>query len=342
MIHRADTQIINQAAEIIKSGGMAVFPTETVYGLGADATNPVAVAKVFEIKGRPHFDPLIVHVSSIDEAKALWAQCPPVAEKLMKRFWPGPLTIVLPKTDKIPDIVTAGLPSVAVRMPNHPVATVLLAAAGCPIAAPSANRFGHASPTSAQAVEEELGKDILILDGGPARVGIESTVIAFDGERPQLLRPGGVPLEEITAVVGPVSFAQKNGAAAASPGLLERHYAPGKPLYLLEEVPVSLRQLPNWRVAAGKVGLLLLSPLRVAFPTAAVQILSPQGSLVQAAANFFQALRQLDKSEVDLIVAAAIPKNGLGLALNDRLTRASIGWARLAKGKLELLDRVQS
>ena len=342
MIHRADTQIINQAAEIIKSGGMAVFPTETVYGLGADATNPDAVARVFEIKHRPHFDPLIVHVASPDAAKALWLQCPPVAEKLMKRFWPGPLTIVLPKTEKIPDIVTAGLPSVAVRMPNHPVATVLLAAAGCPIAAPSANRFGHASPTSAQAVEEELGKDILILDGGPARVGIESTVIAFDGERPQLLRPGGVPLEEITAVIGPVSFAQKDGAPTASPGMLKRHYAPAKPLYLLEEVPVALRQLPTWRVAEGKAGLLLLSPMRVAFPTAVVQILSPQGSLVQAAANFFQALRQLDKSEADFIVAAAIPKNGLGLALNDRLSRASIGRARLAKGRLELLDRVRS
>lgn len=339
MIRRADAAAIIEAASILKSGGIVAFPTETVYGLGADAANPSAVARIFEIKGRPRFDPLIVHVSSIDEAKALWARCPAIADKLMRRFWPGPLTLVLPKTQRIPDIVTAGLASVAIRMPNHPVAKTLIIEAGRALAAPSANRFGHPSPTTAQAVEEELGKEILILDGGPSRVGVESTVIAFEGEKPRLLRPGGLALEELTSVAGPVSIVGgKTPQHAASPGMLERHYAPSKPLYLLEEIPVPLRQSPYWRAVSGRVGLMLLTPMRVSFPTAAVEILTPSGNLVQAAAAFFQALRRLDHADVDLIVAAAIPKHSLGLALNDRLARASAGWARPAKDKLEILD----
>lgn len=339
MIVRADSQAIQQAAALLKSGGVAAFPTETVYGLGADATNPAAVAKVFALKNRPSFDPLIVHVASAEEAKTLWLHCPAIAEKLMQRFWPGPLTLVLPKSERIPDIVTAGLPSVAVRMPSHPVARTLLIEAGRPIAAPSANRFGRASPTAAAVVEEELGKELLILDGGPARIGVESTVIAFDGERPVLLRPGGLTLEEISSVAGPVSIGERNPKQhAASPGMLERHYAPAKPLYLLDEIPVALRQSPHWRASPKRVGVLLLAPMRVAFTPSAVEVLASSGDLVKAAANFFQALHKLDHAEIDVIVATAIPKHGLGLALSDRLSRAASGWARIAKHGLELLD----
>lgn len=339
MIVRADTQSIHEAAARLKAGAVVAFPTETVYGLGADATNPVAVAKVFALKSRPSFDPMIVHVSSIEEAKALWTGCPAIAEKLMQRFWPGPLTLVLPKSERIPDIVTAGLPSVAVRRPNHPVALTLLVEAGCPIAAPSANRFGHASPTTAAAVEEELGKALMILDGGPSRVGVESTVVAFDGEKPVMLRSGGLTLEEITSVAGPVSIADRNAKQPiASPGMLERHYAPAKPLYLLDEIPVSLRQSPDWRGCSVKAGLLLLAPMRVAFSPSVVEVLASSGDLVKAAANFFQALRKLDHADIGVIVATPIPKHGLGLALSDRLTRASSGWARVAKSGLELLD----
>lgn len=338
----ADPAAIQEAARIIRRGGLVAFPTETVYGLGADAANPEAVARVFDAKGRPRFDPLIVHVASLDQARRLWRSCPPMAEQLMQALWPGPLTIALPKVDTVPDLVTSGLDTVAVRMPDHPVARQLIEQAQTPIAAPSANRFGRPSPTTADAVEEELGGRVeLILDAGPTRVGIESTVVAIEGERLVLLRPGGVTLETLTQLVGPVALGPSRVAdarAAASPGLLERHYAPTTPLYLLElghgSIPgthtfASKVCVPGCqRVAASRVGLLTLGPADATVQGAgAHEILSARADVVEAAARFFQAIRRLDAQGLEAIIAQPLPESGLGRALMDRLRRASVGAA---------------
>ena len=329
---------VQEAAGVIRRGGLVAFPTETVYGLGADATNPEAVAKIFDVKGRPQFDPLIVHVASIAQARSLWANCPEVAERLMRRFWPGPLTLVLPKRPVVPDLVTAGLPTVALRMPDPPAVRRLIEQALCPIAAPSANRFGRASATTAQAVEEELGSAVdLILDDGATRIGVESTVLAFENDHPVLLRPGGIPLEALTEILGEVELWQGRSSRPQSPGMLERHYAPRTPLYLLDETQDPRSLEGDW-TARGKVGLLSLAPVkRSGF--AHVEILSPTGDLVEAASRFFQALRRLDGAGLDAIVATPIPKRGLGLALVDRLTRASSGGASVVEGILRIMDR---
>ena len=226
---------VARAAELIRAGKLVAFPTETVYGLGANALDPAAVARIFEAKGRPRSSPLIVHVDSIGMARALAAEWPDAAEKLARRYWPGPLTLVVPKRRdielRIPDIVTAGLPTVGLRMPAHPLALELIRAAGLPIAAPSANRFTQLSPTAARHIPRELAD--YVLDGGPARVGIESVVLSLVGT-PTLLRPGAIPLPDIEALIGPVS----QGAAPiegphASPGMHPRHYSPSTPLYVL-------------------------------------------------------------------------------------------------------------
>lgn len=333
----ADAQAIQDAASLIQRGGLVAFPTETVYGLGADATNAHAVAKIFEVKARPRFDPLIVHVASVEEARSLWTQCPESARKLMEAFWPGPLTLVLPKNERIPDLVTAGLSTVAVRMPDHPVALELIRQAGCPIAAPSANRFGGVSPTTAQAVREELGESVdLILDGGLTRVGIESTVLGFEGERAVLLRPGGVPVEAITRLVGKVLIRQVDPAHPESPGMLSRHYAPRTPLYLLEDTTVPRRFEAPFQVAKGSIGLLSLSPVLQAKGLTHIEVLSHTGDLVEAATRFFQALRRLDALGLEAIVALPMPEHGLGLALMDRLRKASVGKALIADGTLFL------
>ena len=341
MIEPATASTIQLAAQRLRRGGLVVFPTETVYGLGADAANPKAVAKVFDVKGRPRFDPLIVHVASPEAARQLWTSCPDAAQRLMRTFWPGPLTLVLPKTKQIPDLVTAGLPTVAVRMPDHPVAAQLLQLVKRPIAAPSANRFGHTSPTTAAAVHEELGKAVpMILDGGPTRVGIESTVVTFDDGQPVVLRPGGGTGEQLTAVVGPVTVRARGAGPEASPGLLGRHYAPSTPLYLLDR-PDPATGVGQWRAATGRIGALLLAPLTVAFPVAAAEVLSQRGNLVEAAANFFQALRRLDQAHVDCIIATPVSEHGLGRALMDRLSRAASGWARVEGHGLLIADRAE-
>ena len=335
-----DACAIDAAAEIVKRGGLVAFPTETVYGLGADAMNARAVAMVFQIKGRPRFDPLIVHVASKEDACTLWMSCPDIAHRLMDAFWPGPLTLVLPKSERIPDLVTAGLPTVAVRMPDHPVALQLIRWAACPIAAPSANRFGGVSPTTAQAVREELGESVeLILDGGPTRVGIESTVLGFERERAVLLRPGGVPMEAIQQVAGELTVARGIAAQPYAPGMLSRHYAPRTPLYLLEEcsgqavfaVPVSPMK--------GRVGLLTFRPVADSSRFALVEVLSHTGDLVEAAANLFQAIRRLDAGGLEAMVATQAPEQGLGVAIMDRLQKASQGFARVVEGQLVLTDR---
>jgi L-threonylcarbamoyladenylate synthase len=309
---------ILQAAEIVRQGGIVAFPTETVYGLGADAFSPLAVARIFEVKRRPFFDPLIVHIASQDELKKLAKDVPSNAKRLMDRFWPGPLTVVLLKREDVPDLVTAGLPTVAIRVPNHPMALRLIETAQCPIAAPSANLFGHLSPTTAEHVREQLGDHVdFILDGGPCQVGVESTILSFVGETPRLLRPGGLALEEIESLIGPVEMGSSTDDRPLSPGMLPRHYAPRTPI-VIDQNGELLQAYSN-----KKVGWLAFrEPVR-SHPFHHVEILSQKGDLREAAANLFAAIRRLDGLHLDLIVADSIPEVGLGRAIMDRLHRAS-------------------
>jgi L-threonylcarbamoyladenylate synthase len=309
------------AGELIGKGRLVAFPTETVYGLGADALNPAAVARIFEAKGRPRFDPLIVHVNSLQDMEPLVAGFPPMAERLAAEFWPGPLTLVLRKTSRVPDLVTSGLDTVAVRIPRHPIAQKLLDAAGVPIAAPSANRFGRLSPTRAEHVLEQLGEQIdYILDGGPCEVGVESTVVDLTTHPPRLLRPGGVALEVLQAVIGELELIEQAIARETprAPGMLTKHYAPQTRVLLLDD----FQQLPSDR---GECGLLTLAPLSHADEAGflSVESLSESGDLREAATNFFAALRRLDGVGAERIVAVRFPNIGLGRALNDRLQRAA-------------------
>ena len=306
---------VDAAARIIRSGGVAVFPTETVYGLGANAFDPQAVARGFEIKNRPRFDPLIVHVADKWHARRLAKDFPTDAWRLAERFWPGPLTLVLPKIDTLPDIVTAGLSSVAIRVPNHGLALALLAEAGVPVAAPSANPFGRTSPTTAEHAADQLGGLVdVILDGGPCPVGVESTIVSFCGAKPLLLRPGGLPVEEIEAVIGPLEE-PPHESAPLSPGRLPRHYAPATPVLLCSD-----SDLPP---SGNRLGLLCLQRPLEADDFAAVESLAENGDLRKAAANLFAAMRRLDALGLDFIVAMQIPNQGIGRAITDRLMRAS-------------------
>ncbi len=313
-----EVEAIHRGAEIIRNGGVVAFPTETVYGLGADAFNPIAIARVFEIKNRPYFDPLIVHIADLNEMSRLVIDIPHSAEKLIKRFWPGPLTIIVLKKEEVPDIVTAGLPTVAIRMPRHPIALQLIREARRPIAAPSANPFGYVSPTTAEHVCEQLGNRVdLILDGGPCEVGLESTILSFSGEKPRLLRPGGLPLEEIVSVIGGVDTSPVEEEKPSSPGRLPRHYAPRTPI-VIEGWQENLEAYQN-----KKMGLLAFREVNVSFPFHHVEVLSPRGDLREAAANLFAAIRRLDALNLDLILAETVPEVGLGRAIMDRLRRAS-------------------
>ncbi len=313
-----------RAAQILQAGGLVALPTETVYGLGANALNLDAVARVFDVKGRPRFDPLIVHVAELEQVFPFVVEFPQAAQRLAEQFWPGPLTLVLPKTDTISDLVTAAAPTVAIRIPDHPISQSLLKTVQLPIAAPSANLFGRISPTTADHVREQLGDRIdYILDGGPCRVGVESTVLQITADGARLLRPGGVTLEAIEAVIGPVElppFAKTvSDMALASPGMLPQHYAPRTRLVLAnqpEELPATEGNL--------RVGLLAFrSPPKSKDAFASIEILSATGDLREAAARFFAALRRLDAAGLDLIVAQTFPEEGLGRALNDRLRRAA-------------------
>ncbi len=313
MILTATDENLRKAADILIRGGTVAFPTETVYGLGASALDAEAVARVFEAKERPRFDPLIVHIASKESITALAEKIDPGASLLADALWPGPLTIVVPKRRIVPDIVTAGLCTVALRMPAHPVARKLIAMAGIPVAAPSANPFGFLSPTTARHVEKQLGGRVdLILDGGPCSVGVESTIIAFTGNVPRLLRPGGLPLEDIEAIIGPVE--RGGGETVEAPGQLSGHYSPRTPVVIIDGV----------YGAAGENAAYLAfrsAPEKGTFRM--VEVLSPTGNLREAAARFFSALHKLDESGADVILAETLPEEGLGRALMDRLRRAS-------------------
>ena len=310
---------IRQAAACIQAGGVVAFPTETVYGLGADALNERAVAQVFAIKQRPAFDPLIVHIAQVDAVPRYASGIDGRARMLMQRCWPGPLTLVLPKQPVIPDLVTAGLGTVGLRMPAHPVALSLLRAAGTPIAAPSANPFGYVSPTTAQHVQDTLGEKIeLILDGGPCPVGLESTVCALSSEEAVVLRPGGLSVEEIEALIGPVRLPSSTDADPRSPGTLPQHYAPRVPLTLLAPGQAIPQPSPQERV-----GLLSFRPVPAAAAYTHQEALSAEGDVLEAAANLFAVLHRFDRLGLDRLVVEAVPEQGLGRAIMDRLRRAA-------------------
>jgi L-threonylcarbamoyladenylate synthase len=311
-------EAISRAVKLLRQGEVVGLPTETVYGLAGDGLNPVALARIFEVKQRPLFDPLILHFADAAGAFALAEQIPAAARELAQRFWPGPLTLVLRKKEMVPDLATSGLPNVALRVPAHPVAQALLRAFGGPLAAPSANRFGRISPTDAQAVRIELGEAVpLILDGGPCAVGLESTVLLLSEDQPVLLRAGGIPLEEIEAVVGPVQHATPVDDRPQAPGQLKHHYAPRKPLRLVRDIA----EIPS----QADIGWLAFGVQSASAPfCGVVENLSPAGDLHEAAVNFFRALRALDDNpRVARLYAMALPARGLGWAINERLERAA-------------------
>lgn len=320
ILSSSDSASIRLASNIIRTGGLVAFPTETVYGLGCDAMNPLAAAKVFEAKQRPQFDPLIVHIADRSQLDSVVTSQPPLAQKLMDAFWPGPLTIVLPKQSVVPDLITAGLPTVAVRMPSHPVAQALIREAGTPIAAPSANPFGYVSPTAAQHVSDGLGSKVdLILDGGLCSVGVESTVVSLIDTQPELLRPGSITLEQLTAIIGPVYCGASDHDQPMAPGQLTRHYATLTPLTILDSPATQTVLEPGERA-----GLLLLSSSSEnENHFVAVEVLSTTGDMHEAARNLFAALRRLDALQLDRIYAEPCKEVGLGMAIMDRLRRCA-------------------
>ena len=327
-----------RAAAIIRGGGLAAFPTETVYGLGADAFNAAALARVFEVKGRPRFDPLIIHIASLDTLgeivclSQLEASARERLGLLAEKLWPGPLTLILPKQAAVPALATSGLDTVAVRVPGHEAARKLIALAGGALAAPSANPFGYLSPTRAEHVWEQLGETVdVILDGGPASVGLESTVLDLCARMPRILRPGGTPQEAIEACIG-VALAGQTAAAdgaagtgMASPGLLKSHYAPRLPL--LVHSRQDLLALPGDKSAAflffdgsSRDAWLAASPERKA---CTIRTLSETGDIPEAAVRLFDTLHDLDRGGASRIHAQLAPETGLGAAINDRLGRGA-------------------
>jgi L-threonylcarbamoyladenylate synthase len=310
---------IKRAAEIIKSGGVVAFPTETVYGLGANALEARAVAKIFELKQRPSFDPLIVHIADPGQIFAYVVDSPCLmplqrtyVQWLTEKFWPGPLTIVLPKNTLIPDIVTAGLSTVALRMPDNPIALELIRQSGCPLAAPSANKFGCLSPTTAEHVRKQLPSLECVLGGGAARVGIESTVISLQEDGFTILRQGVITREDLEKILPASSRA---AAGLPSPGLLKSHYSPAKPLYFAGQKEIDKTRAGLISLRGADAGGYKLA-----------EILSPAGDLREAAANLFGALHKMEDAEIDCIVAEPVPETGIGLAIMDRLRKAAYRW----------------
>jgi L-threonylcarbamoyladenylate synthase len=303
-----------QAARHLEAGSVVAIPTETVYGLAANAFNEAAVLRIFSVKERPSFDPLIVHIGRPEDISRVARSLPPQAQALMDAFWPGPLTLLLPKHPDVPDIVTSGLDTVGVRMPAHPMTLALLRALPFPLAAPSANPFGYVSPTTAQHVADQLGDKVpYILDGGPCAVGVESTIIGWQDGRWQLFRPGGIASEAITAITGPLT-AMPAAAKPHAPGMLDSHYAPRKPLYR-GDVEALLK-----RFAGRPVGVISFQREYLAHRC---EVLSESGDPAEAARHLFAVLRELDSSDCAVIVAEEFPEVGLCRAINDRLRRAA-------------------
>lgn len=305
------------AKAYLEAGNVVGIPTETVYGLAGNALNPDAVLTIFRVKNRPAFDPLIVHADSLEKVERFVSSIPDAARRLADAYWPGPLTLLLPKRDRIPYLVTSGLPTVAVRIPAHPLTLALLRALDFPLAAPSANPFGYISPTTAQHVAHQLGDQVpYILDGGPAQVGLESTIVGFENGVPTIYRLGGMAQEQIERLIGPVSVRNHSTSNPQAPGMLSSHYAPRKPLLLLA---------PGTAPPPGeRTGALAFRELFGGIQPQHQRVLSPIGDLAEAAKNLFAHLRALDALDLDLLYAEPLPNEGLGRAMNDRLRRASV------------------
>lgn len=309
---------VAEAAALLASGHIVAIPTETVYGLAGNALDPLALAKIFAAKGRPVFDPLIVHIADIDSLENVAQQIPESAYALARAFWPGPLTLVLPKLPCIPDLATSGLSTVAVRLPQHPIAQEIIRKAEVPLAAPSANLFKHVSPTTAEHVAAQLGSKIDgIVDGGPCTVGVESTIVAFEDDTPVILRPGAITPLMIESIIGKVKLKNSSsnpGEAMVSPGTMDTHYQPRIPLYYGTLPKDFVIPTNTVRIAFGNTKSSIPASLN----------LSETGNLTEATANLYAYMHQLDTPSNGFILVDPIPNEGLGIALNDRLRRASI------------------
>ena len=327
---------IQAAAALIKAGGLVAFPTETVYGLGADALNSDAVLALFAAKKRPIDNPPIVHVANFSDLYKLADKVSPKAEKLIKQFWPGPLTLVFERYATVPDVTTAGLDTIAVRMPKHKVALALIKASGCSIAAPSANLAGKPSPTTAKHVFDDLnGRIDAILDGGPTRIGVESTVLDVSVDPPVLLRPGGIPLEALHETVGEVKLhpfimaeTELPAEKARSPGMRHKHYAPKAQVIVVEGlVPAVMSKVKELTAACWmqdkRVGVLATDETAWAYEADVVKSLGSRRNLDGMATNLFRLLREFDVENVDIIIAESVPTEGMGLAVMNRLRKAS-------------------
>ena len=309
---------IQRAKSLLEAGLLVAIPTETVYGLAGNAYDGKAVSEIFRVKNRPSFDPLIVHIGHWEQTAEFVQEIPEAARKLASLFMPGPLTLLLPKKDRIPDIVTAGSPEVAVRMPDHPLTLELLHAVDFPLAAPSANPFGYISPTTAQHVADQLEELVpYILDGGPCTVGIESTILGFVDGVPTIFRKGGLTIEAIEAQIGPVEIRSHSSSNPQAPGMLQSHYAPRKPLKM---GPVR-ELLPQFD--PNRTGLLVFRRPVAGVPRNHQVVLSQNGDFAEAARNLFAGMRYLDGLDLDHILAEPVPEMGLGRAINDRLRRAA-------------------
>lgn len=333
--HNIDPERIKQAAKVIQKGGLVVFPTETVYALAADVFNPQAVASVFEVKERPYNDPLIVHIAHITDLNDIAVDIPDTAFELAEAFWAGPLTMILKKNKRVLDAVTAGLDTVAIRMPNHPVTLKLIEAAGVPITGPSANLFTKPSPTRVDHVLQDLdGRVEIIIDSGATTIGVESTIIDLVSPEPRVLRPGGLPIEKLRQFFPDIQYhaeyIRNEDEKALSPGTHLKHYAPRARLLLYEgkadSVIKTMQQTVTEFIHSGKrVGLVLLNADAASFKESSAEIRLVGDTLNDMATNLFDAMRELDKREVDVILTYLPSREGVGLALWDRLLRAAEG-----------------
>ncbi len=313
------TNSIEDAAVKLKNNELIAIPTETVYGLAANAYSELAVQKIFDLKKRPAHNPLIVHIKSSNQLNDVAKDIPEKALKLAKHFWPGPLTLVLKKQNHIPDLVTAGKDTVAIRVPNHPITLQLLDKLGFPLAAPSANPFGSISPTCAQHVLNYFSDKLeIILDGGPCEKGIESTIIGFENNEPVLYRLGSISTDEIEKLIGTVTFYNNKQNEIKAPGMLSRHYAPITETFLTNDVKSLIKSFPD-----KKIGLILFQDQIFDTKNVFKEILSSNGNMAEAAKNLYAALHRLDKGSFDLIIAEKFPNEGLGKSINDRLERAT-------------------
>ena len=325
---KKDYPQLQEAARLLRENEAIAFPTETVYGLGANAMNDEAIAKIFEAKGRPSDNPLIVHIGAKSQLMGIVREITPVAEELMKHFWPGPLTIILPKKDGISEKVTAGLDTVGVRMPDHPVALALIEAASVPVAAPSANRSGRPSPTLAHHVYEDLnGKIAGIVDGGATGVGVESTVVDCTSEVPTILRPGGITKEQLEAVIGTVSLdpaLKDEKEKPKAPGMKYTHYAPKAPLSIVEGSRDFIQQLVDKKKEEGyTVGVLTTEEYQHVYKADMVLSCGVRSDLASVATKLYDVLRTFDTSKVDVIFSESFPNEGIGNAIMNRLTKAA-------------------